>query len=83
MKREAEATPRGGKPYLIIDNHPVHKAYVVRELYQHFHVLFLPSYSSHLSSQETVWSLLKRELQIQLQTQRHEIKTMVEFKRHV
>ena len=47
------------KPYLILDNHPVHKAYAVRELYQHFFIMFLPSYSSHLNGIESCWNCFK------------------------
>ena len=71
------------KPYLVIDNHPVHRAFAVRELYQQFHVLFMPAYSSHLNSQETVWSIFKRRTAFHLQHVRQEIKTQAEFRRHV
>ena len=48
IKRQVEERQLA-KPYLILDNHPVHKAYAVRELYVNFHIIFLPAYSSHLN----------------------------------
>ena len=47
---------------LVIDSHPVHRAYNVRHNYDGFKVLFTPAYSSFFNPQETVWSVLKREL---------------------
>lgn len=47
---------------LVIDSHPVHRAYNVRSYYDGFKVLSTPAYSSFFNSQETVWSVLKREL---------------------
>ena len=82
LRREVEQRQMP-KPYLVIDNHPAHKAHAVRELYDRFHVLFLPAYSSFLNSQETVWGLFKRQAQVHLQHIRPEIKTQIEFKRHI
>ena len=71
------------KPYLIIDNHPAHKSYAVRDLYKNFHILFTPAYSSFLNPQETVWSILKRELAISYQQRRRDIKSQDELVKHV
>ena len=47
---------------LVIDNHSVHAAHNVRKSYDGFKVLNTPAYSSFFNSQETVWSVLKRDL---------------------
>ena len=52
-----------GKIYLVLDNHSVHKAIMVRKHYEdRFALLFLPAYSSHLSGVERLWAIYKREL---------------------
>ena len=71
------------KPYLVIDNHPVHRAYAVRELYKQFHILFTPAYSSYLNSQETIWAILKRRLTLHFQHISAEIKKQSELCRQV
>lgn len=50
------------KPYLVMDNHPAHHARCLRPVLEHFTPLYLPGYSSHLSSVETCWSHLKHYL---------------------
>ena len=47
--------------YLVLDNHPVHRAFGVRTAYDGFKTLFLPAYSSHLSGVESLWSVFKQE----------------------
>ena len=52
-----------GQIYLVLDNHSVHKAILVRKHYEdRFALLFLPAYSSYLSGVERLWAILKREL---------------------
>ena len=46
---------------LVLDNHPCHKDKSLSHLYTGFRLLFLPAYSSVLSSIETLWSLVKLE----------------------
>ena len=62
LKDRVDRSYRSFKPYLIIDNHPVHHSYAVRDAYEGFHVLFLPPYSSFFNSQESVFSVMKAEL---------------------
>ena len=47
------------KPYLVMDNHPAHHALCLRPVLENFIPLYLPGYSSHLSSVETCWAHLK------------------------
>ena len=47
---------------MVIDGHSVHRAYPVRPYYEGFKILMTPAYSSFFNSQETVWSVLKRDL---------------------
>ena len=56
---QIEAKNLGCKPYLVMDNHPAHRANALKDHLQHFHPMWLPGYSSFLNSQETVWSALK------------------------
>ena len=51
------------KPYLILDNHRAHHAIINRSiLNEHFHVLWLPAYSSRFNSIEQVWGIAKISL---------------------
>ena len=47
---------------IVIDNHSAHRSKAMIPDYDGFKVLFLPAYSSFLSSIETIWSLLKDKL---------------------
>ena len=51
------------KIYLVLDNHSVHRAKLVKQAYgETFKLLFLPAYSSYLSGVETLWAILKLQL---------------------
>jgi len=62
LKDHAERYHIDQRPWLILDNHGVHYARRVRPYLQQFRPLFVPSYSSDLSSVEVLWAILKARM---------------------
>lgn len=67
--------------YVIVDNHPVHRSYKVREFVEQtdgkLKLFFLPSYSPELNPDELVWASLKRNVSRKRPKDRKELKKRV------
>ena len=50
LSEKVQALNLSCKPYLVMDNHLAHHARVLDDVYENFHKLWLPSYSSFLNS---------------------------------
>lgn len=67
--------------YLIVDNHPVHRSYKVRDFVQStkgkLKLFFLPPYSPELNPDEQVWANLKKTVGRQVTTSAADLKKRV------
>lgn len=81
MKQLCEAKYISDNPVLIIDGHSAHRSPKVD--YSGFKVLMTPPYTSYLNSQETVWSVLKRQLFGHFARLDYELKKFVDVEREI
>ena len=59
--------PNGAKPYLVLDNHPAHKAKSCRTyLEEHFIPLWMPAGTPQFNSIESLWSPFKGRMKKEL-----------------
>ena len=79
-----EKTRHLTKPVLVLDNHRAHKtADNLALMHAHFTVLFQPPYSSEGNSQETVWSIVKREFLKEIYRRTENLTTQLRFEHYL